>query len=303
MAWRAPAVEAVLGVPVDENNLSTDVLQHVVDIAAREGEQLDFKSKPHLSETGPSTAPSPRGGVPEKGWSAEQEFAKDVCAFANHVGGLLLVGVRDEEEVAVEVMDPPVTDPGALEQRLRQALVNYAAPVPRFQCIPIPAASGGFYLAIVVPASMTAPHAVRGASSNPKRPLHYPVRDGADTRWLLEHEVADRYRARAATRDERIALREDVVERGVEALARAPGRVSSRHDPLHSTVGAAPAVADGSDKARTTSATNAVDRNRGRCRRKGFHRPAVWATGLPVEMVPLVMGHLPSCSTVAIGNA
>ncbi|WP_127480199.1 helix-turn-helix domain-containing protein [Nocardioides pantholopis] len=221
MVWRAPAVEAVLGVPVDETTLSTDVLQHVVDIAAREGEQLDFKSKPHLPEKGPSPALSTAGEVLEKGWSAEQEFAKDVCAFANHMGGLMLVGVRDEEEVAVEVMAPPVTDPGALEQRLRQALVNYAAPVPRFQCIPI-AESGGFYLAIVVPASITAPHAVRGASSNAKRPLHYPVRDGADTRWLLEHEIADRYRARAASRDERIALREDVVAKGVEALARAP---------------------------------------------------------------------------------
>lgn len=222
MAWRAPAVEAILGVPIDETTLSKDVLQHLVDTAARESEQLDLKSKPHLSETGPSTAPSTEDGVLEKGWSAEQEFAKDVCAFANHMGGLLLVGVRDEEEVAVEVMDPPVTDPGALEQRLRQALVNYAAPVPRFQCIPIPAGSGGFYLAIVVPASITAPHAVRGASSNAKRPLHYPVRDGADTRWLLEHEIADRYRARAAGRDERMALREDVVAKGVEALARGP---------------------------------------------------------------------------------
>lgn len=107
MAWRAPTVEAVLGVPVDATTLTADVIQHVVDIAAREGEQLDFKSKPHLSDTGPSTTPSPQGGVSEKGWSAEQEFAKDVCAFANHMGGLLLVGIKDEEEVAVEVMAPP----------------------------------------------------------------------------------------------------------------------------------------------------------------------------------------------------
>lgn len=94
--------------------------------------------------------------------------------------------------------------------------------MPRFQCIPIPAENGGFYLAIVVPASITSPHAVRGASSNAKRPLHYPVRDGAGTRWLLKHEVADRYRARAVTREERIALREDVVAKGLEALAHAP---------------------------------------------------------------------------------
>ncbi|GAA1836000.1 hypothetical protein GCM10009795_096480 [Nocardioides hankookensis] len=213
--WRSPALEAVLGASLDEAGLTEEVIQRLVEVSAAEGEQLDFKLKAHLPETGPVPVPSTG-----KGFGAEQEFAKDVCAFANHMGGLLLIGIKDAADVAVEAT-PTVTDPVALEQRLRRAVLNYASPVPQFQCIPIPAAAGGHYMAIIVPPSPAAPHAVRGAPGNDQRPLHYPVRDGSTTRYLLEHEVADRYRLRAAGHSERAALRTATVAEGLHALERA----------------------------------------------------------------------------------
>lgn len=212
--WRSPDLEALLASSLDEDGLTEAVINRVVTDAVHEGEQLDFKLEPHLPESGRAAASS------EKGWSSEQEFAKDVCAFANHLGGILLIGVKDDKGIAVSA-SPTVTDPGKLAQRLRQALSNYASPVPRFHPIPIMGTVGGYYLALIVPPSPFSPHAVRGPAGNDKRPLYYPVRDGQDTRWLLEHEIAERYRGRFAARSALALLRDETLDRGLEALQRA----------------------------------------------------------------------------------
>jgi hypothetical protein len=211
--WRSSALEAVLQASLDEDGLTEAAVTRLVDVGAPEGEQLDFKLNPHLSESGVTSKGS------DKGWSAGQEFAKDICAFANHLGGVIFVGVKDENDVAVEAR-PTVIDPGAVEQRMRQALLNFATPPPRFQVVAIGAAAGGHYLALIIPPSPSAPHAVRGPASNARRPLHFPVRDGADTRWLLEHEVADRYRSRFGGRERLDVLQTETVGAGLEALAR-----------------------------------------------------------------------------------
>lgn len=212
--WRSPAVEAILQASLDQNSLTEATVIRLVDVGATEGEQLDFKLNPQLSGSGPNQTSS------EKGWSSEQEFAKDICAFANHLGGVIVVGIKDDNEVAIEAK-PTVADPGGVEQRMRQALMNFSSPPPRFHVVPIDAEAGGHYLALIVPPSAAAPHAVRGPTSNARRPLHYPVRDGADTRWLLEHEVADRYRSRFIGRAQLETLGSETVRTGLEALARA----------------------------------------------------------------------------------
>ncbi|KRA30967.1 MULTISPECIES: AlbA family DNA-binding domain-containing protein [unclassified Nocardioides] len=212
--WRSPDLEALLEASLDEDGLTEAAINRVVTSAVHEGEQLDFKLEPHLPESGKAAASS------ERGWSSEQEFAKDVCAFANHIGGILLIGVKDDKGAAVSA-SPTVTDPSKLTQRLRQALSNYASPVPRFHPVPIAAAAGGYYLALIVAPSPLSPHAVRGTAGNDKRPLHYPVRDGQDTRWLLEHEIAERYRARFAGRSALALLRDETLDTGLKALQRA----------------------------------------------------------------------------------
>lgn len=216
--WRSPALETVLETSLDESGLTEAVIKRVVDVGVRETDQLDFKLRPHLSESGTAVTQVDRN------WSAEQEFAKDVCAFANHLGGLILVGVREENDIATEA-EPTVTDPGAVTQRLRQAVLNYSSPSPQFHSIAIESAAGGYYLALIVPPSPTAPHAVRGATGNTRRPLHYPVRDGTDTRWFLEHEVAERYRARFAGRAALETLRIETLEAGLSALKRAEDKI------------------------------------------------------------------------------
>ncbi len=176
----------------------------------REGELLDFKRRSYSAARDSAAA-----------WSPEQEFAKDVTAFANHRGGLLLIGVEDAVAVAVSC-EASVADPGGEEQRLRRALLNSASPLPRVEFVAIPSDGGGNYLAVVIPPSPAAPHAGGtargpGPTRDSRRPLHYFVRDGADVRPLTEGEVADRYRRRAAAALDRVARRERTVEEGREA--------------------------------------------------------------------------------------
>jgi hypothetical protein len=210
--WRSVELETILGGPLDGAGLTEAAIQNLVNQRARESELLDFKRECYPG--------APRGASVT--WTKEQEFAKDVTAFANHRGGLILIGVGDKDEAA-ETCSPTVLDPGAQEQRLRRALVNYGAPPPAVTFVPIPAAAGNFYLAVVVPPSVRAPHAVTGQPGDGRRPLHYFVRDGADVRPLSEAEVADRYRRRLVGAEERRARRDRVVREGRESLQRSEG--------------------------------------------------------------------------------
>jgi len=209
--WRSLELESLLGARPDGSGLTESVLQRLVSSAVEEGEQLDFKSTTYLA---------PKGS--NQGWSEEQEFCKDVASFANRRGGLILIGVEQVAGVATGLS--PMTDgtPEGEEQRLRRALVNWAAPLAVTSFVSIGASSGGFYLAVVVPPSRRGPHCVidRGDSKNP---LRYPVRHGSDTRWLSEVEVAERYHRRfmaAAEGRERV---EKVVNDACRVLDRTVG--------------------------------------------------------------------------------
>ncbi len=207
--WRNPALEALLAGPLDEIGLTDAAVQSLVAQQARESEVLELKAQPYRGA--PPGAPVPR--------TAEQELAKDVTALANTAGGLLLIGV-EEAAGAASAATPFPDDSEAVVQRLVRALVNHSAPVPRVAWIPISAAAGGHYLAVVVPPSPLAPHAVTGQRGDSRRPLHWFVRDGADTRPVSEPEIADRYRTRFRGADDQRTRRERVAAEGREALGR-----------------------------------------------------------------------------------
>jgi hypothetical protein len=208
--WRSAALERLLGGPVDETGLTEEAVMRLVGAGARESDELELKRDPY------PTVPADRPVA----WTVEQEFVKDVTALANHVGGLLLIGVREQDGAAAEAV-ATVVDPERETQRLGQALVNHATPVPRTLFVPIAAAAGGHYLAVAIPPSPLAPHAVTGQRGDSRRPLHWFVRDGAHTRPLAEPEVADRYRARLRGAADRSARRNRVAAEGRDALGRA----------------------------------------------------------------------------------
>lgn len=183
--WRDYELEAIFGGPLDAAGITDASVGAMVNRGQVEGAQLDFKSKvpllpPKSSQGGPV--------VPE--------FAKDVAAFANHRGGVLLFGIAEVEKAASEIVGLADLNLEAAERDLRGMLLNYVAPQVEVDVVEIPVGDVKC-LAVVVPRSPRAPHAVFDRSNHQRRPMVYPVRDGADTRYMSEPEIAERYRQRS----------------------------------------------------------------------------------------------------------
>lgn len=127
---------------------------------------------------------------------AKDELAKDVAAFANHRGGVLIIGVEDVNGRASGAL--PFAGGDATK---RQVLSVHAARVrPLVPDLAVewiaasPYAEG--YLLIGVPASPLAPH----AAGNPNQgALRFPVRTGSQSRYMSEAELAAKYMQRMST--------------------------------------------------------------------------------------------------------
>jgi hypothetical protein len=186
--WRSAELEALLGV-LSQDALSEAVFQQLCDTGTRENEQLDFKAGNSY----------PAGGYKRDAtWSVGQELAKDVVAFANHRGGVLLRGISETDKKVASALDPVQGEPGAEEQRIRAYIAQNAWPAVSISIIAVPASQGGFYQLIVVPPSPFTVHYVY-SPTHAKHLQCYPVRDGQDTRWLNPHEVESRRRAAGQT--------------------------------------------------------------------------------------------------------
>ncbi len=157
-----------------------DLRQLIAD-GVTESEVLDFKGGRYQGNAS---------------WTAGQEFAKDVAALANHRGGVIVIGLREKGMVATALAPIDEVDAEVEERKLRQWLGTFTSPIVDIQVHEVTAAtSTAYYLIIGVPRSPQQPHAV--LSNSKRRPLIYPVRDGQDTRYLTEHEVALRYADRS----------------------------------------------------------------------------------------------------------
>jgi hypothetical protein len=179
MPVRLPRVEAILGAPIDQ--LTIKHIQAAVEAGVEESSDLDFKEG-HYEETE----------------AKREELAKDVAAFANHVGGLLVIGVREQQLRAVELTPVSLADDPV--SRYRQILAGRITPHVRDVSISVREVPGqpdqGIVL-IAVPRSLLAPHAVF-REHDKKRQMFWPVRSGTDTRYLAEAELAEFYRTRFA---------------------------------------------------------------------------------------------------------
>lgn len=192
---RLPRVEALIGCRLAE--IDAAVIERLISLRLREDTDVDFKRDDYAAT--------------DKG---HQDAATDVAAMANGQGGVIFLGIRDHDGAAAELV--PVTFSETTELRLRQAIISRTAPAPFFVVHRVPHAADrehGVYL-IIVPPSPYAPHAVRTGSS-----LGYPVRAGAHTRWLAESEVADAYRSRFISGEQRAARLETVRDAGERMLA------------------------------------------------------------------------------------
>ncbi|WP_273652984.1 helix-turn-helix domain-containing protein [Cellulomonas fimi] len=190
---RSARLREVLGAEVDD--LAYDDIVGLVASNVAESFDLDFKRDSYVSSDG-----------------GKKALAIDVAALANAAGGVIVLGV-DEDDQARASAAPGVDTSDDEVRRLVQTVAAGVAPLPPFDVRAIPGRDGrpGF-IAIAVARSALAPHAVVVHDT-----LRYPLRTGTTTRYLNEPEVAAAYRDRwtsASARLERAdTVEADVVER------------------------------------------------------------------------------------------
>ncbi|BBY66820.1 AlbA family DNA-binding domain-containing protein [Mycolicibacterium helvum] len=167
-------------------------------IAARipEGDDLDFKQAHH---------------------DEPDELAKDVAAFANSRGGLLVLGVAEDDGCASFAKPVDISD--QIQRHIQQVMASRIHPFVHgveLRAIPTPQAGHGFLL-LIVPASSQAPHAVVEPGSDGS--LRYPVRAGTTTRWLSEHELSVRYADRFQSKSAASTRLDEIHTEGLARIA------------------------------------------------------------------------------------
>lgn len=201
----------------------------------------------HPGRRGGKCRGEPRPGLQGGPLQDNQEFAKDVAAFANHVGGLIVIGVRERQLRAAELT--PVTLAKDPASRYEQVLLRRTTPFVRDVDIRVLSSTdqpGRGIVLIAVFRSPLAPHALFNEHDDLRR-MYWPVRSGTGTRYMDETELADFYRTRFAGAAAQIratgqgAGRRSTATRRSASVARdlagssAPGR-----SPVHRSRGKGP---------------------------------------------------------------
>ena len=187
---RSARLRDVLGAEVDELTF-----EHIVGLVASqvvESFDLDFKRDTYASSDG-----------------GKKALAIDVAALANAAGGVIVLGVDEDDQARASATQGVDASDGEI-RRLVQTIAAGVAPLPPFDVIAVAGVGDALgFIVIAVARSVLAPHAVVQHDT-----LRYPLRTGTTTRYLSEPEVAAAYRDRWASATARLE-RADTVEAGV----------------------------------------------------------------------------------------
>lgn len=197
---QVPSLQLLLG--KKPGDLRWEDVERLVKQKTSEGQNLEFKSELYDSKDGP------------------KELAKDVVGFANAGGGLLVIGLaEDEHGGAARIESVELSD--AERNRMREILSRRVAPlVPDLQLGELhdPSDQGRGIFLILVPASDAAPHGVTNSDW-----CKWPVREDRTTRYMHESELAARYRERFSGAERQQERLEQVGTEGIESLWLAEG--------------------------------------------------------------------------------
>jgi Putative DNA-binding domain len=161
-----------------------------------EAEDLDWKAAlPHREEA--------------------DEFAKDVAAMANTVGGLIVYGVAEERGTGRAKSMQSVDISESAQRRLRAlAASRIHPPVLGLDIVPLSSDDGQPALLILsIPQSPDAPHTI-GQDSK----LGIPYRDGPETQWMRERDLERAYANRFARREHEHARLVEMIAEVTEQL-------------------------------------------------------------------------------------
>lgn len=172
-----------------------DVRRLLKNPQAAEDQDLDYKLTAH-----------------DNGTEGGGELAKDITAFANSTGGVLILGLQEDRKTSIPVHAAPLPLPDGLRRRYVETLASRTAPIVDCQIHYAKEAHAvdgqvptGFAL-VMVPPSPRAPHAVTGLNDPKDGTLRFPVRAGSGTRFMTPSEVETAFfdkQSRRAQREER----------------------------------------------------------------------------------------------------
>jgi hypothetical protein len=208
LAMSQQSVEDQLGVPLA--GLDAGGLRGIVDRRVCESDQIDFKS----------ALPSDR------------DLATDVVSFANHLGGLIVVGIDEREADGSKKTGAAVRLTPIPERKGREliadwatsAIANYVVPRIDLAITWIPSGEGAEdgFLAIGIPRSSSAPHAVKEGDGR----FLFKRRRGTSNGELTEAEIAIAYSERGKEKAKRAAL---LIERSLVSKP-LPERYETKHE-------------------------------------------------------------------------
>jgi len=155
--------------PLTDQMIDDAVAQGVV-----ESDELDWKA-----------------ALPSQKDLRDSDIVKDIAAFANASGGIIIFGVTEKDKAATGRQDAGELTEG-YERTVRQVSMSaITPPVFGIQAIEIPSAAGTRAVALLIPASPDSPHLVYRNDL-----FGAPLRVGADTHWMKERDVEAAYRSR-----------------------------------------------------------------------------------------------------------
>jgi hypothetical protein len=189
MAIMWSRIHAELG--LSPRPLTYDMVKQAVAQRVRETEDLDWKRDLAWKQ-----------GSSDFKEKKKREFAKDVAAMANTRGGLIVFGVREENEQAVEMLGVLNGEPD--RQAMRSFVNTYLRPLVDSLLIEALDSEDDVpgLIAVLVPPSPDAPHVV-----GKRNEMGVPFRSGSDTQWMSEWQLERAYRDRFTRRsDDRAAL-------------------------------------------------------------------------------------------------
>ena len=147
----------VLSKPLDEIGIVD--IQSLIDSEAPEGEQIEFKKE----LPGERGTPDPWGNGENKiGNHAKDTILKEIVAFANAYGGVLLIGIEEsDEKPAVAAKISPIPRCNDLAERLKLVFRDRVEPqLVRIDIVGVPIDGESGVVVIRVGRSRLAPHRV-----------------------------------------------------------------------------------------------------------------------------------------------
>lgn len=164
-----------LGAPTGP--LTSEMLDEAIEIKLEESDQIDWKR-----------------AAPAEGNLKDSDLVKDIAAFANSGGGMVVFGVAEKEGRATGRVDVGEVTETFIRTLRRVAISGIQPPVFGLDVVRL-GDDGARALAVVVPASLDVPHLIYKNAY-----FGAPIRNHADTEWMKERQLEALYRSRFQNR-------------------------------------------------------------------------------------------------------